>query len=131
MHYRRNKVKSPLWTARALVGGTVLCTTFSQLLFKWAGAYSTSHSRFATAWLQNPWLWAAFVMMAFGMLSWTLALRHLPLSTAYPWTALTYVFTPLLSAALFHDSLTWQYLVGIGCIFAGILVTMSSTRDVA
>lgn len=102
--------------------------TLSQVLFKYAGLYLATGARDVHAWLSNPWLWCAGLSTLVGTAAWTAALRRLPLSVAYPWTASIYVVTPLLSALLFHDPIGWRYGLGMVLIVAGIVLTTSSVK---
>lgn len=54
------------------------------------------------------------------MVCWLLTLRQLPLASAYPWTALIYVLTPLTSAVLFDDVVNTKHVIGMACIVAGV-----------
>lgn len=98
--------------------------TTAQILFKMAGLESLNGIGLVDSWIFNSWLWASFIASAVGMLFWLVALRHLSLSVAYPWTALIYVLTPLCSAWVFDDLLTMQY--GIGMIFIVFGIGMTS-----
>lgn len=114
-----------LWRAWLLVLGMVGSTTTSQLCFKMAGLHSVRKAALVPAWIFNPWLWVALVSSAIGMVFWLLALRRLPLSAAYPWTAMVYVLTPLGSAFLFQDTLSMRYILGMTCIVSGVFITAS------
>ena len=60
----------------------------------------------------------AYVMSSF---IWLIVLTRLPLSVAYPFGALSYVF--IVIAAIFSgESVTMQRLVGVMCIIIGILI---------
>lgn len=112
----------------ALVAGMILLMVAAQIMYKFAGLYAVSHADTIASYLFNPWLWLGLVCALLGMILWLIALRHLPLATAYPWTALIYVFTPTASAFVFGEQLRIQYIIGLALISAGVLVT---TRGVA
>lgn len=105
------------------LAGMILCMTTSQVLLKYAGIYAATYVNLVDSFLFNPWLWSALCASGVGMFCWMLTLRHLPLSVAYPWTALIYGITPLLAAWLFSEILTGRYAIGLMLIFAGVLLT--------
>lgn len=112
------KLKSATFLA-----GMIACTSTSQVCLKLAGLYSAAHPGAVAGFLRNPWLWAAIGAAGGGIVCWLLTLRRLPLATAYPWTALVYVLTPLAGAGLFAEVLGWRYAIGIACIMGGVLLT--------
>lgn len=105
------------------LGGMILCMTASQILLKLAGQHSATHAGAVEGFMRNPWLWAALGASAGGIGCWLLTLRRMPLSAAYPWTALIYVLTPLAGAALFAEALTGRYAFGMALILAGVVLT--------
>lgn len=107
----------------ASLGGMILCMTASQILLKLAGQHSAAHAGAADGFMRNPWLWAALCASAGGVGCWLLTLRRLPLSVAYPWTALIYVLTPLAGVWLFAEALTGRYALGMALILAGVILT--------
>ncbi|MGE8412703.1 MAG: EamA family transporter [Pseudomonas sp.] len=100
----------------------------AQLLFKKAGLYANDYTELYSALILNPWLAIGLVASAGGMGCWLLALRHIPLSSAYPWTALTYVIAPLGGAVLFGEIITVKYILGMALVVAGIVVTSKGVK---
>jgi len=111
-----------------LVAGMIFSMTAAQIFFKMAGLKSLGAVGFMGGWIQNSWVWAAFAVSGIGMLFWLLALRHLPLSIAYPWTAMIYVLTPLGSVLVFQDILSIQYGIGIAFIVLGVFIATSGAN---
>lgn len=73
---------------------------------------------------RRPWylLVAVAYLLAFGLLSGTLA-AGMPLGVAYGiWTAVGIVLTALASRVLFREALTPVMLAGMGMIAAGVLL---------
>jgi multidrug transporter EmrE-like cation transporter len=103
--------------------GMVLCTATAQVFMKLAGQESLKSSGFAGQFITNPWLWMSLLFSGCGLLFWVIALRTIPLSKAYPWTALIYVLTPIASMVLFNDLLMTKQLIGLSCIVLGVLLT--------
>jgi drug/metabolite transporter (DMT)-like permease len=109
-----------------LVAGTIAAMVAAQVFYKLAGLWSRDHAGLIAAFVLNPWLWIGLACAVVGMVLWLLALRHLPLSVAYPWTALVYIFTPIASALIFGDLLRTEYLIGLGLIAVGVVITTRS-----
>lgn len=80
--------------------------------------------------LMDPMLIAA--VLFYGLLSivWVLIVRQLPLSTAYPFVALSFVFTPLFAFFLLNEKLNANYLFGIAMICAGVILTQRSANGI-
>jgi drug/metabolite transporter (DMT)-like permease len=95
-----------------MAGGQVLFKLSSKV-FSIGGA-----SALATA----PIFYAALFLYASSVLLWITILSRVPLSIAYPFTALAIIIVPLLSAWIFGDALTSKYWLGTGFIFVGALI---------
>jgi len=104
-------------TAFSMAGG--------QLLFK-IGApalQGNDISSWAISFMKNPFLLTACFLYAVTILIWMYVLRTLPLSLAYPLTALSYVIVPVFSYLFLHERISWQ--TGLGClvILVGVAIT--------
>lgn len=108
--------------------GMILLMASAQLLFKQAGLYASVQTGWLDSLALNVWLWTGMAVSAVGMVCWLQTLRRLPLATAYPWTALIYVMTPLASKLLFDEQLSWRYLSGMSLIVLGVVFIAGSTR---
>ena len=100
-----------------------------QILLKFAGQHSATHASVIDGFVLNPWLWASLGASIIGFGFWLLTLRRLPLSAAYPWTALIYFITPLASVWFFVDALTGRYLLGLTFVLVGVLLTTRGTSS--
>lgn len=112
-----------------MVLGTVLLTTYGQLILKWQVNLSApAPFRFAAHWppvmvlLLRPWVLSAFVAAFGASLCWMLALQRLELSKAYPFMALNFVFVSLLAVPMFGEILTVNRLAGLLIIVVGLIV---------
>lgn len=76
----------------------------------------------------NLWFWAALVLYGTATLLWIFILQQVPLSAAYPFVALGFVFVPVASKFLFDEPLNLYYALGVLCIIAGlgIITTMAA-----
>lgn len=117
------------WIAYCMVFATVFLTVGGQFIVKWqvmeAGplpADPHDKLRFLLRLVLNPWILSAFAAAFMASLTWMLAMTKLPLSHAYPMTALTFVIVVIGSAFVFHEAITVWKLVGLALIVIGIFV---------
>ena len=101
----------------ALAGG--------QVLFKLAALRFTPAARWSDNLLAlalNPYLVLAIVLYAVLSAVWVWVLTFVPLSTAYPFVALTFVLTVAAGALLFGEAVTLKLVMGGVMIIAGLIV---------
>jgi len=104
----------------ASLWGFLLISVLAQLLLKASGLHAAGTGEFVNAWLLNPYLCAAIVCYGISFICWMRTLAVMPLSSAYPWTALIYVLTPIAAVLLWREELSAPYFVGMICILCGI-----------
>lgn len=116
-------------TGFVYVLGTVLFTVYGQLIVKWqvskAGALPTAFSAkmlFLSKLLLNPWIISGMAAAFLAMLCWLSAMTKFELSYAYPFMSLAFVLVLILSAVLFHETVTVPKVLGVGLVVAGIIV---------
>jgi len=115
--------------ALGLVILTVLFTAYGQVIAKWrvrqAGFLPADFSQkliFLTRLLLDPWVISGMMAAFLAGILWLSALTKLDLSYAYPFMSLAFVLVLILSAVLFHETLTVPKVLGVGLIMAGIIV---------
>jgi len=81
--------------------------------------------------LFNPWLFSEIVMLALQAVMWSLVLRRMPITLAYPFMSLVIVFNLLAAWLLFGETISLQNLGGAFFIVCGILVMSVKKRTVA
>ena len=91
-----------------------------QILFKKAAQAGDTFLG-TTNWPLNAWFLAALTIYGITTLIWVDALRTIPLSIAYPYSALGFVLVPLAARAFFSEPLSLVYWVGSFLIISGIL----------
>lgn len=108
---------------------TVLFTVYGQLVLKWqvglvgsAPAGFLPKINFLLEVLFNPWVISALVAAFAAAMFWMLALSKLPLTTAYPFTASSFLLVLFFGATFFGEAITAGKLVGTLLVFAGIAV---------
>jgi multidrug transporter EmrE-like cation transporter len=72
--------------------------------------------------LLNPWVISSFFCAFLASLSWMAAMTTLPLSYAYPFMSFSFVLVLSLSAIFFGESISFEKLVGMALIVAGIII---------
>ena len=117
--------ESSSWSLPVWVGliGTPLLISGGQVLFK---VVSTRMSAVDAGALRSivldPYFLAAMIIYAIATFSWILVLRSVPLSMAYSFMALGFLFVPILSSVLFNEMLTLRYFLGAALIMVGLTV---------
>lgn len=108
---------------------TVLLTLYGQLVLKWqVGLVSQPNAgvsgkiEFWFALLLKPWVLSGFAAAFAASLFWMLALTRLPLSTAYPFTALTFVLVITFGAVVFSEPISMAQLLGIVLVVSGVVI---------
>ncbi len=102
-----------------------LTLTGGQLLFKRAAQsiVGLPPSKLVAVLAGNGWLWTALALYGFSTLLWVWILARVPLSQAYPWTALGAVVVPLAAVALFGEAVKPVFWLGAIMIGAGVMLT--------
>lgn len=111
---------------------TVLLTVYGQLVLKWqVGLRPEITTQGMTArnilrLLSDPWVLSAFAAAFGASLFWMWALSKMPLSKAYPFTALSLPIISLIAALVFRESLDAAKIVGTVLIMSGVVVLSRS-----
>jgi uncharacterized membrane protein len=111
------------------IAGTILFTLYGQLVVKWqvsqAGALPVDTNQkiwFLITLVFNPWVLSAFFAAFLASLCWMAAMTKFQLSHAYPFTSLSFVLVLIMSALLFHESVTIPKVLGMIFVIIGIVV---------
>ncbi len=70
----------------------------------------------------NLYLVLGLILYAALTALWMWLLQSVALSLAYPFVAMSFVWTPVMAAMFFGESLSRGYLAGLACIIVGIVV---------
>ena len=104
----------------------VLSTSFGHVLFK--SAANTLKSLDATWQLAfEPVFIAALCLYGITTFVWIWCLQEIPLSQAYLFMSLAYVFIPLMSWLYFGEVISIQYMISAALIISGILFAVLKT----
>jgi multidrug transporter EmrE-like cation transporter len=122
-----------VYTGYLFIALTVLLTVYGQLVLKWQVSRvgppphgGSPMVGFLRHMLLNPWVISGLGAAFAASLSWMLALKRLPLSTAYPFTASSFLMIMLFAAVVLHEPVTAGKLAGTALIVVGI-ATMALT----
>ena len=77
---------------------------------------------FVSCALHSPWVWAGIACMIVSLISWLYALRFVQLIIAFNLAGLLHVIVPLLSWVLLGEKIGGIRWLGIGLVFAGVLI---------
>ena len=113
--------------------GTIFFTVYGQIVLKWriSGVgelpeLASDKVMFLTKLLFDPWIFSGFFSAFIASFFWMAAMTKFDLSFAYPFMSGAFVLVFLLSVFMFHEPVTWQKIVGLLLIVAGIVVTSRS-----
>ncbi len=96
--------------------------SIGQVLFKLAAEHAKLDEA-AGFWAGLFGSWHFYVSVAiYGLLTvvWIWVLTRIPLSRAYPFVVLAFVFTPILAAVFFGETLDARYYASLALIVAGL-----------
>ena len=103
--------------------GTPLLISSGQVLFKLVSARMSAVDASALrSVVIDPYFIGAIIVYAIATFSWIIVLRSVPLAAAYSFTALGFLFVPILSSVIFDEVLTLRYFLGTVLIMAGLTV---------
>lgn len=117
------------WIDIALLVGYAGALSLGQVLFKSASSAVAGPGGIALLGrlLASPSFVLAAAIYAALTVYWTWLLSRVPLSHAYPFVALCFVFVPLMAWARFGERVSGGYGVGLVLILAGLVVIGVST----
>ena len=103
----------------------VLILSAGQVLFKQAAVSVPAIDRLGSlvALPKNPWLWAVLILYGVAVVLWVVILQKMPLSTAYPFTALCFIIVPLAAAIFFKEPYSVKTLFGGVLILGGVYLS--------
>jgi multidrug transporter EmrE-like cation transporter len=84
----------------------------------------------ATA-IREPRLWAGLALFAISSVFWLVVLSRVPLSVAYPFVGISYIFIVLFSRFMLHESVPSLRWFGVFVVAAGIAIIGLSFRRAA
>lgn len=102
-----------------------VAVSIGQVMFK-AAALRLPAEGIGLRALGSPMLIGAYVLWAGLSLFWLLIIRDVPLTRAYPFVALSFLFTPLLAWAAFDEGPDLRYALGIAFIALGVVLTQKA-----
>lgn len=103
--------------------------SIGQVLFKSAAQRldATNSTSMATSMLINLHFWGALIIYGLATIFWVFALSKHPLSQAYIYVGLSFVFVPLLSHFIFSEELSSSLLIGSILITSGVVLISASS----
>jgi len=107
-----------------LLCGFSLLLAAGQFMFKFTAQSSPSLSSLQglMSLALSPWLWIALTLYGTATILWIFILQRVPLSLAYPFSALGFIIVPLGAWLVFHEPLTLRYGLGVACILGGVFI---------
>lgn len=113
--------------------GTIFFTVYGQIILKWriSGVgelpeRTTDKILFLIKLLFDPWIFSGFFAAFVASFFWMAAMTKFDISYAYPFMSSAFVLVFLFSVVLFQEPVSWQKVIGLILIIAGIIVTSKS-----
>ena len=78
--------------------------------------------------LRTPWIILGFACYAVSAVLWLDVLSKLDFSLAFPMVSLTYVFSLVIGRFVFHESVSWERILGVVLIVGGVFFVVRSGR---
>ena len=110
----------------ALLLVTPLSIAIGQVLFKMTSEKLVESNAPYYAIALNPIFILAVAIYGAATLLWIYVLKTVPLSYAYSFMALSFVFVPIFAFFIFKESFTVRYFIGALMILGGLLVIQQS-----
>ena len=117
------------------IAATVMLTVFGQLVLKWQVTQvghlpptALGKAEFLFHLLLRPWVLAGLGAAFAASLFWMMALKKLPLSTAYPFTASSFILILLFSVVFLREPLSLGKIAGTALVILGVFIM---AKDVA
>lgn len=112
-----------------MVAGTILLTSYGQLVIKWQ---ANTYQSVTLGWfgklppviqlLLQPWVISAFIAAFAASLCWMLAVSRLELSRAYPFMALNFLIVCVAAVPLFGEVFSVTKAIGLATVIAGLII---------
>ncbi len=113
--------------------GTIFFTVYGQLILKWrimsVGSLPdgfTDKIIFLIKLIFDPFIFSGFAAAFIASFFWMAAMTKFELSFAYPFMSGAFVLVFILSVLFFHETVTWQKIIGLSFIVLGIIITSRS-----
>ncbi|MCH9673056.1 MAG: EamA family transporter [Gammaproteobacteria bacterium] len=109
--------------------GCVVVVAAGQVLFKSVGLRlgSKGFEALLTDYVAASLMLLALTLYGISTLGWVLALRQVPLSTAYLFMSLSFLIVPALASVFLGETISTKTFLGGGLIVAGILVASTES----
>lgn len=112
------------WVSLATIA---LIVAIGQILFKMTSETLNGSEPYIVSLLKSPVFWIAIALYGSATIAWIVVIKNVPISRAYMFMALTYVFVPGLSAAFLGEEISATNAVASLLIICGIAVTAYSS----
>ncbi len=114
----------------AWVAATIAFTVYGQVVLKWQVAKHAALGVEAVGFadklvnflglLLKPWVISAYMAAFMASLAWMMAIKHLAISTAYPFMAMNFVLVIFAGVWFFGEHVSALQIVGISLIILGV-----------
>ena len=96
---------------------STVCAALGQVLFKIGARNAQTLPEFL-----NRWILLGLFAYGIGTVLWIFVLARMPITVAYPFTALTFALVYLAGIFLFGEAITARTLVGVALVLGGLFL---------
>jgi multidrug transporter EmrE-like cation transporter len=119
------------WLVLLVILASVSCNAFAQIALRGAmlrAAPEVSQGFIASAQVvvSSPLLWLGLSLFGGSVLLWLYVLARVPVSIAYPMSALGYVVATVVAVGILGEAMDLRKLVGLSLIVAGVICLSTS-----
>jgi undecaprenyl phosphate-alpha-L-ara4N flippase subunit ArnE len=108
------------WLGLAIIP---LVVAAGQILFKMTAVANSGHGYVGL--LTNTTFWIAIILYGAATVAWIPTIESFPISQAFMFMALTYIYVPAFSVIFLHEDLSARSVFGTALIIAGIIISIS------
>lgn len=108
---------------------TIVCTVYGQIIIKWrAQVVNSVHTaklstfHYLIQLFTDPFVISGLAAVVPAGVCWVIAIRHLELSYAYPFIALSFALVIILSWVFFNEAVTANKIIGVVFITIGVAI---------
>lgn len=112
---------------------STLCVAVAELFMK-TGAVATTHVAEQWSWtglttLASPLVWLGMAFTLLSFITWLYAIKHLPLSVAFPASQAIHILIPLSSWLILGERITSLRWCGIALVLCGLILVAGPVAE--
>ena len=115
-----------MWRGYLFILATIILTVYGQIILKarinLLKDSVNNNIKLIVAALTDPLTLTGYLAAFLASLCWLLTLKYLPLYIAYPFMGLNIVLVIVIEHVIWHTSINFIQLIGIGLVVSGLII---------